>query len=145
MGMNVTSDLTFDLWKYVFQVPQLWPKIPYLPTLGYLINVLLEVNNLIWVDIHTILYPYYHRLALEFKFPTISDLRVTLPFHWFLTCFHSTNYWLILWWTLMLIGSFRRHSVMVKYILNILLLITTIWQHSSIYIHAEVWAQSSLH
>ena len=22
MGMNVNSDLTFDLWKYVFQVPQ---------------------------------------------------------------------------------------------------------------------------
>ena len=26
MGMNVTSDLTFSLWKYVFQVPQYWQK-----------------------------------------------------------------------------------------------------------------------
>ena len=27
--MNVTSDLTFDLWKYVFQVLQYWQKCPW--------------------------------------------------------------------------------------------------------------------
>ena len=34
MGMNVTSDFTFGLWKYVFQVPQYWKKMSLFANIG---------------------------------------------------------------------------------------------------------------